>query len=413
VPAWALGPWLFEAVWLALTMTVTVLALRRWCCAWAGLVAAVLVLAGLWAPHLGGYWTRLQAEELLALPVLGAAWLALVAVEKPRAAFWCGVLVGAAGLYKVPALLTGAAWPVLWRERRRSAWFAAGVAAPWLVAALWFAAHGALGDFIDAVFFYQRHWIAMIDPPWRDVAHGFLATAVPALAPLWVAAAIGVAVTWQRDRARAACLVTWIGSAILAVVLQRQLAGYHFLLLVPPLAFAGGLAIGDRRGRLALIAVVALLGLAARDWARAYGTTSYVQGTYDPRPQAEVASYIAAHTRSSDGILVWALAPAIYALSDRHPTTRFPFHRLLLTDSPLALRVPGRDARRAAFLARLAADPPAMIAIGLHDANPFDPQDSVASLVAFHELNALVARDYHEVMRDAGFVVLARTPKTR
>ena len=411
--AWAAGPWWFEAFWLAATMVVAALAVRRWASPAAGLVAAVLVFAGLWAPGLGGYWSRLQAEELLALPVLGAAWLALVAVDRPRFALWCGVLAGAAGLYKVPALITGVAWLVLWRDRRRTALFAAGVVAPWLVASAWFAAHGAFGDFVDAVFFYQRHWIAMIDPPWSDVAHGFVATAVPALAPLWVAAIAGVVVTWRTDRRRAACLIAWIASAIAAVVLQRQLAGYHFLLLVPPLAFAGGLAIADRGGRYALIAVALLLALAARDWARTYGGGSYVQGTYDPRPQAEVAQFIAAHTRPDDGILVWALAPAIYALADRHPVTRFPFHRLLLTDSPLALSVPGRDERRAAFLARLRADPPAMIVIGLRDANPFEPQDSVSSLVAFRELDAIVSRDYHEVRRDDRFVVLARGPAAR
>jgi hypothetical protein len=54
-----------------------------------------------------------------------------------------------------------------------------------------------------------------------------------------------------------------------------------------------------------------------------------------------------------------------------------------------------------------------MIVIGLHDADPFEPQDSVASLIAFRELNALVTRDYHEVMRNAGFVVLARAPAAR
>ena len=413
VAAWAAGRGWFEAGWLAATMVVAALAVRRWSSAAAGLTAAVLVFAGLWAPGLGGYWSRLQAEELLALPVLGAAWLAAVAVHRPRAAAWCGVLVGVAGLYKVPALITGIAWLVLWRERRRSVYFAAGVVAPWVVASLWFAAHGAFADFIDAVFFYQRHWIAMIDPPWSDVAHGFVATALPALAPLWVAAIAGLVVTWRIDRRRAAALVAWIALAIAAVVLQRQLAGYQFLLLVPPLAFAGGLAVADRRGRYALIVVALLVAFAARDWARAYGGGSHVQGTYDPRPQAEVAQFIAAHTRPSDGILVWALAPAIYALADRHPVTRFPFHRLLLTDSPLALRVPGRDQRRAAFLARLRADPPAMIVIGLHDANPFEPQDSVASLVNFAELNALVSRDYHEVMRDDRFVVLARGPAVR
>lgn len=413
VAVWAAGPWWFEAGWLAATMVVAAMAARRWSSAAGGLTAAVLVFAGLWAPGLGGYWSRLQAEELLALPVLAAAWLAFVAIERPRAAFWCGVLVGVAGLYKVPALITGVAWLVLWRERRRTTYAAAGVLAPWLIAVAWFAAHGALGDFLAAVFFYQRHWIAVIDPPWSDVAHGFIATALPVLAPLWVAAIAGVVVTWRTDRRRATCLIAWIASAIVAVVLQRQLAGYHFLLLVPPLAFAGGLAVADRRGRYALIAVALLLGLAARDWARSYGGGAYVRGTYDPSVQGEVARFIAAHTRAGDGILVWALAPAIYALADRHPVTRFPFHRLLLTDAPLALRVPGRDARRTAFLARLAADPPAMIVIGLHDANPFEPQDSVSSLIAFRELNAIVSRDYHEVMRDDQFVVLARGPAAR
>jgi hypothetical protein len=418
VLAWAGGStasaWWFEAIWLAATMAVAALAVRRWNTAPAGLAAAVLVLVGLWAPGLGGYWSRLQAEELLALPVVGAAWLALVAIERPRVAFACGVLVGVAGLYKVPALLTAVAWPVLWRDRRRTAWFAGGVLVPWLVFALWFAAHGALSDFTDAVFFYQRHWIAMIDPPWGDVAHDFVATAVPALAPLWVAAAAGVALTWRRDRARAVCLAVWIGSAVLAIALQRQLAGYHFLLLVPPLAFAGGIGVAQLaehpRARYGLVVIAALLGLAARDWAHAYGGHSFDRDRYAPALQEEVARYIAAHTPPRAGILVWALAPAIYPLADRHPTTRFPFHRLLLTDAPLAMRVPGRDARRAAFLARLAADPPAMIVVGLHDANPFEPQDSVASMVSFHELNAIVTRDYREVMRNAGFVVLARTP---
>jgi hypothetical protein len=413
VLAWACGTWWFEAFWLAATMGVAALAVRRWNSAPAGLAAAVLVFAGLWAPGLGGYWSRLQAEELLALPVLGAAWLALAAVDRPRLAFACGVLAGAAGLYKVPALITAVAWPVLWRERRRTAWFAAGAASPWLAAALWFAAHGALADFTDAVFFYQRHWIAMIDPPWSDVVHGFVAISLPALAPLWVAAAAGIALLWRRDRARAACLATWIASAAVAVALQRQLAGYHFLLLVPPLAFAGGIGVAElaahRRARYALVAIAVLLGVAARDWTKAYGGHSWQLDQYVPAAQQEIARYIAAHTKPGDGILVWALAPAIYPLADRHPTTRFPFHRLLLTDSPLALHVPGRDARRAAFLARLAADPPAMIVVGLHDANPFEPQDSGASLVAFHELGAIVQRDYKEVMRDDHFVVLART----
>ena len=197
VPAWAIGPWLFEALWLAATMIVAVLALRRWCCAWAGLVTAVLVLAGLWAPGLGGYWTRLQAEELLALPVLGAAWLAVIALERPRAAFWCGVLVGAAGLYKIPAL----------DDRHRMAGAVARAASHRMVCGRRRRAVARRRAVVRRTrrarrlhrcrLLYQRHWIAMIDPPWGDVVHGFVSTALPALAPLWVAAVAGIAVTWR------------------------------------------------------------------------------------------------------------------------------------------------------------------------------------------------------------------------
>jgi len=423
VGAWAGGTaawaWLFEAFWLAATMALAFVVGRRLHSVWAGIAAAACVFVGLWAPRLGGYWSRLQAEELLALPELAAAYLAFVAVTRPRAALGAGALMGIASLYKVPAIAICVAWLVLWLvalPRRdaavRAGWFAAGVLAPWLVAALWFAAHGALAVFVDAVFFYQRHWIAMIDPPWGDVADQFVWTAAVALAPLWVGAAAGVAMAWRRDRARAACLLAWIVSAALAVILQRQLAGYHFLLLVPALAVASALGIVELAAlpklRGGLLVVVALVGLTARDWARAYGGHDFTREQFVPAAQQEVARYIAAHSRPTDGILVWALAPGIYALADRHPVTRFPFHRLLLTDAPLALAVPGRDQRRADQLARLRADPPAFVVLGLRDANPFEPQDSVTSLVAFRELGQLVQRDYREVMRNDHFVVLVR-----
>lgn len=421
-PAWA---WLFEAVWLAATSVLAFAVARRWWGDRAGLAAAALVFVGLWTPGFGGYWSRLQAEELLVLPELAAAWFAISGLDRPRAAIACGALVGVVGLYKVPALATGGAWLALWLASlpRREALRRIGLAAfgglvPWLVASAWFAAHGAFAAFVDSVFFYQRHWIAVVDPPWSDVVHQFVATAEHELAPFLVAAAAGIVLAWRDQRARAICLAAWIGCAALAIVLQRQLAGYHFLLLVPGLAFAaasGVVALAAKRTPIALGVLAAIALLFARtgvDWARAYSTSDYTREAFSPASQRQVAAYVAAHSQPGDGLLVWALAPGIYALADRHPVTRFPFHRLLLTDARLALEVPGRDARRAELLARIAADPPALIVLGNHDANPFEP-DSVTSLLSFHELATLVARDYHEAARFERFVVLARNPPPR
>ncbi|HEY5924680.1 MAG TPA: hypothetical protein VIV11_23535 [Kofleriaceae bacterium] len=413
--AWAGGSpasaWWFEAVWLAATMAMGFVVARRWFGSWAGLAAAALLFVGLWAPGLGGYWSRLQAEELLVLPELGAAWFAIRAIDNPRAAIACGALTGVVGLYKIPALAIGAAWLALWlasvprREAlTRAGWFAAGVAAPWLVASVWFALHGAFTTFIDATLFYQRHWIKMIDPPLGDVLDQFVSIALRELAPLWLGAAAGIALAWRRDRARAICLVTWIVVSALAVVLQRQLAGYHFLLLVPGLALACSYLARDIRGGVAL---VVLLAVALRGWPSAYGGDDFTLGTFSPADEEAVARHIAARTKPSDGILVWALAPGIYALADRHPVTRFPFHRLLLTEARLAHEVPGRDARRAALLERMRRAPPAYIVVGIKDANPFEP-DSFTSLIAFRELYQIVQRDYHDETTLGPFVVFAR-----
>jgi hypothetical protein len=426
VLAWAGGSttsaWVFEASWLAATSALAFVVARRWSGTWAGLAAAALVFVGLWTPGFGGYWSRLQAEELLVLPELAAAWFAITAVEdaRPRIAIACGACVGLVGLYKVPALAVAGAWLALWLASlpRRDALHRIGYAAlggliPWLVASAWFAAHGALGVFLDSVFVYQRHWIAMIDPPWSNVVHQFVATAEHELAPFLLAALAGIVLAWRDQRARAICLVTWIGCTAVAVVLQRQLAGYHFLLLVPGLALAAAAGItrlAANRTPLALgvLAAIALLFVRTGvDWARAYSSDDYTHEAFSPAAQREVAAYVAAHSQPSEGLLVWALAPGIYALADRHPVTRFPFHRLLLTDARLAHEVPGRDERRAELIARIAVDPPAFVVLGNHDANPFEP-DSVTSLLGFAALSTIVQRDYHEVVRIDRFVVLAR-----
>jgi len=174
-------------------------------------------------------------------------------------------------------------------------------------------------------------------------------------------------------------------------------------------------ALAARRTPLALALLAAIALLFARDgadWVRGYGGGDTAHEAFSPAAEREVAAYIAAHSPTGAGILVWALAPGIYALADRHPVTRYPFHRLLLTDAPLAREVPGRDERRAELLAQIAVDPPVFVVLGNHDANPFEP-DSITSLLGFPALATIVERDYHEVMKTGHFVVLERNPAPR
>jgi hypothetical protein len=215
-------------------------------------------------------------------------------------------------------------------------------------------------------------------------------------------------------------VAAWIVATMAAVVLQGQLAGYQYILPVPALAVAGAYGIVetmrafDAPGTrvIAGAALVVLGGLLSRDvrtWVQAYGPDvaaltgrlprevylrQIQQGSYSTADEELAAAWLRDHTAPGDGILVWGLSPGVYALADRHPVTRYPFHKILLTDAPLSRMWPGLDQRREAFLARLERDPPAYILIGQHDENGFEPQDSYTSLLRFRGLRELLQRDY-------------------
>ena len=109
-------------------------------------------------------------------------------------------------------------------------------------------------------------------------------------------------------------------------------------------------------------------------------------------------------------MFVWGLSPGIYALADRHPTTRYPFHKLLYTEAPLSRMIPGLEARRAELLARLDRDPPLFVLVGRNDGNAFDPLDSYRSLQRFTALDDRVRRDYALTNQIGRFLVYRRKP---
>jgi len=436
--------WRFEALWVAATMALAgVVAARLWGRA-AGLAVAALLVVGLWSPGWGGYWARAQAEELLALPLFGAALLSLAARQRPSLALWTGVLTGVIGLYKIPAMAVAAAWALGWlawrggRDAlRMTALLAAGMAVPWLSAIAWFAASGALPDFYEGVFVYQRHFAALIAPPWGAVARAFfvrVGTELPWMVLLALAGLVGGAARRARETV---WLGAWIALTATAVVLQRQLAGYHFMLLVPGLALAaaGGLVelVGlVARGRPAMrvvgaatiVGCLALLPPTVRAWlttyhpvpatgsARALALVGFDRGSFSPRLEEQVAGYLSEHTSTDEGVLVWGLAPGVYALANRHPTTKYPFHKLLMTEAPLSRMIPGLSERRAALIERLRKDPPRYIVVGRRDANGFEPEDSMSSLHRFTALREILERHYRPETEVGRFALYRRTSAT-
>lgn len=434
--------WWTEGLWLAATSVVAFRVARGLFGATAGVATVGLLLVGLWAPGFGGFWSRAQAEELLVLPMLVSLSWAL----RPgaRAAFGAGVLVGVCGLFKIPSMAIAAAWFVLFATRHprreallRTGVLGIGVATPWALAGAWFAAHGAFRAFVDGVFVYHRHNAVFIAPPWDAVLDGFSREMLDTASLLLAAAAFGLFVLLRRRARVGLWLVALVAVTCAAVVLQRQLAGYHFLLTVPALALAGGYGVAvaaralRRTGRVrvvgALTAIV-LFALGARtlgSYAKAYGPglshalgrvdrprylLAIQQGNYSNLMEEEAARYLAKEAPKEAGVFVWGLSPGIYALADRHPTTRYPFHKLLYTEAPLSRMIPTLEARRAELLARLDRDPPLFVLVGRGDGNAFDPLDSYRSLLRFAALHQRVERDYTLTNQIGRFLVYRRKP---
>jgi len=428
--------WWWEGAWLVATLVAAFALCARVWDRWVGLAAAALLFVGLWSPAWGGFWSRAQAEELLTLPMLGSAWLAWRAVDRTRLALAAGILVGVCGLFKIPSMALALSWTVLWLACNtargalaRVALMGVGIALPWAAAFAWFAANGATADFVEGVFVYHRYNAAFIAPPWGDVLRDYATKMVTDAPLLLAAAALGVyRLARGRDGAKPDAIAArrlhwvaaWIVATMAAVVLQRQLAGYQHILPVPALAVAGAYGIVDTARAFrepgtrvasgaALVVVGGLLARDVRAWSQAYGPDlacltgrlprdAYLRqiqpGSYSMADEELAAAWLRDHTAPTDGILVWGLSPGVYALADRHPVTRYPFHKILLTDAPLSRMWPGLDRRRDDFLERLERDPPAYILIGQHDQNGFEPQDSYTSLVRFRALRDVLQRDY-------------------
>lgn len=419
--------WWWEGLWLAGTLGAAyALAARVWG-RWEGLSAAALLFVGLWSPAWGAFWSRAQAEEVLALPMLASAWLAWRALDRPRLALWAGVLVGVCGLFKIPSMAIALSWGVTWLScgswrgaAQRVAWMLAGVVAAWALAFGWFAVHGATSSFIEGVFVYHRYNAAFITPPWGGVLLDYGATMFKEAAWLVVLAAVGVLRLVRRGAREAHWVASWIVATMAAVVLQRQLAGYQYMLAVPGLALAGAYGLVDivRAVRVPNARLIAGAGLVAmalftvregQTWWHAYAPDfdylrgrmsrdTYLraiqQGGFSMANEERAASWLHDHTAPGDGLLVWGLSPGIYALADRHPVTRFPFHKILMTDAPLSRMWPGLDERRARLMDGLRRDPPAYILVGQRDRNGFEPQDSSTSMMRFRELKLMLQGEY-------------------
>ncbi len=376
-----------------------------------------------------------QTESFLALPVVVA-----VLLYRPdsrhnanAAAFLSGVLLGLAFSIKFSAAFYVLALPAIevmfGEERRRFApalkrlsIAAGGFLAVPAVFAVYLAAGGALGDFIDiqrlhVAPYTSLHW----SPPGESylrfagrVTHEYvtdnLYLVVPAVGALFVA----LAGSRRRETALVAILAI---ASLVGVWSQGKFYPYHWLAMAFPLALLAAFAIdqiitfcGGQRftlqrwaaygltGAFLVLLTPSLLSNPYEQYRHFLGfatgrvTQADNEGQWGPffRLDREVLDYVRANGGGDRSLFIWGNWPVIYWWADQPLVSRFVYDTGLSADWAPAV---WRDE----LVAGLEANPPHFIAVAASSPQPWltgTSKTSVESLDDYGGLKEILTTNY-------------------
>jgi len=324
--------------------------------------APALVAAALYGLFAAASVVRLEAfqpeQPVLVLTV--CALLAAVAYsQRPRypLVFLSGLLFGLALTFKQIAAPVGMAvwawlaWETLRGKEpsrvRRFIWqsvlLALGAVLPFALFMAYFAARGALGDFIECTVLFNLHYTGAARRAGALAGAKLVLTKMgPDHAFLWLAAVVGLA-RLLRDRATRSAgllLLFWTVGAFLGLFACGQFARYYYIPTVGPLAAASGAGLAwlwqaTRGGRMASRAIavavaLVLLALVAFAAKRSYGPGGWHDLALDPRATNVVAQNLARHIRQNtapdDRLYVWGGRAQLYVLSGRKNPCRYYYN---------------------------------------------------------------------------------------
>lgn len=322
---------------VALATMVGVFLITRSAVGSASAGAASALFWAMTSATLGLQANQLNTEAFVNLFLVSA--IAVLVRWRPYAVAFLGAgfLLGVASLFKtvviVPALGLGLAAVLGGRVclRRRAAWtglMAAGALAPWVLTIAVFAALGALGDMVFAVFTYNKLYAGQM---MTNIAYGF---APGLLAPRFLLPLLPIAALALLLFARSPRLVThldllliaWLVSVPVVVALPGRFAPHYYQFWLPVLPVCAVVALwrlSARPVRLAAGVTLALLGLQAPTLALSSEECSLRK--YGPvfLEARELGREIRRKLGTGAAIWHWGAETSLYFYTEAAPPTRF------------------------------------------------------------------------------------------
>ena len=310
-----------------------------------------------------------HATHFVVLPVLGAVWLLLGALDRPAMVrlFASGVLFGVAVLMKQSAIffaLFGLLYLLSsdWRSRLdfgrkvvRGTAFVAGAALPFAVTCLLLWRAGVFEKFWFWTFHYAREYgsrLSISDA--AEILASSLGNRIGSGWLIWAIAAAGLILCVWKARSRPnTLLLALLFFAILAVCPGFYFREHYFILVLPAISLLVGVAasratdlrsLRPLRMVFPIVFAVALswpffaerdffftLSLDAASW-RAYGANPF-------RESVRIASYLREHTDANDTLAVLGSEPQIYFYANRHSATGYIYIYGLMEPHQYAARM--------------------------------------------------------------------------
>lgn len=289
-------------------------------------------------------WPKLEgnianAELFFLLPTTIAAVILWKKEANLKTVFWGGIVLGVAGLFKMPAIIEAGVWPLYWLVFRDRYWWkktvilAVGVLLPIVGSLGYFQLLGAGQDYFTAAWAqnipYLSSWKSASDGAGIYSLKGRVAVLVMILAAIY-----GLSRKWGKN---ATLVCSWLMLTLFAALLSGRPYPHYLLQGIAPAVLVGMLLLTDKRPVKVLSVFMAVVVFASVsifhfynypvmdyyknfwDWTAGNKTRIEYVSWFGPDivRNYQVVALIKSLTVSNEPIFVWGDQPMIYAASRR------------------------------------------------------------------------------------------------